>query len=107
MAFRPDREVTLQVEAPPTTATRSEGITWTTLGTPWAEKTDARESRRGEYQAAGRFTDVAFTLFKIRWNTAYLPVQQVLCEGITYKVIGVPCEIGRHQYLEILGEKTQ
>jgi SPP1 family predicted phage head-tail adaptor len=74
--------------------------TWTTLATVWAEKIPVRGSER--YAAMQTVAEVD-TRFKIRYRTDVSPLDRVVCNGITYDVLGV-LEIGRREGWEILAK---
>jgi SPP1 family predicted phage head-tail adaptor len=74
--------------------------TWTTLATVWAEKIPVRGSER--YASMQTVAEVE-ERFKIRYRKGLTPLDRVVCEGITYDVLGV-LEIGRREGWEILAK---
>ena len=70
-------------------------------------KADVRDSKRGEYLAAGEFIDIAFTTFTVRYNADLIRAERCECEGVRYQIVGMPSEVGRRQFLEFLAEKKQ
>lgn len=105
--FRADRRLQLLSRTPDSNPVQANGVAWTTIATVWGSKEDTRASRRGEYLAGDQFRDIAYTLFTVRYNATYQAVERVVCDGITYQVIGYPIEIGRHRFLEIMAVKSQ
>lgn len=74
--------------------------TWTTLATVWAEKIPVRGAER--YASMQTVAEVE-ERFKIRYRKGLTPLDRVVCDGITYDVLGV-LEIGRREGWEILAK---
>lgn len=77
---------------------------WVDHGDPvWASRRDVSDRERA---LAGQTAAVLVTRFAVRWSsfTAGLtPVDQVLCEGRLFDIVGIK-EIGRRQFLEITAQ---
>jgi len=76
--------------------------TWADHGSPvWAEKKDLSDTERWR---AGEVAATVTTRFVVRWSTftsALTPKDRLVCEGVTYSIVGIKEGMGRRQWLEI------
>jgi SPP1 family predicted phage head-tail adaptor len=106
-AFLMDRRLTFLVKSPDSNKVGATLDQFIELSTVWAKKEDVKDSKRGQYLAAGEFVNMTFTIFTVRFNVDLIKAERCQCEGVEYQIVGIPSEIGRRQYLEIIAEKKQ
>ncbi len=75
-------------------------------GTPvWAKKTEISD---GERWRAGTVEASLTTRFVIRWSSFTADItakDRLVCEGVTYNIVGIKEAEGRRQWLEITGAR--
>ncbi len=103
IAGRLDRKITIEY---PTTTTNDYGeeeTEWLELATVWAEV--RRQSAR-EMWAAGKVAETE-AMFRIRYRTGIDETCRIYFDETTYKITGVPREIGRKDGLEITAKAIE
>jgi len=77
--------------------TGEEAVTYVTYATVWASK---RDIRGREFFAAQQINAETTTIWQIRYLSDVVYTDRLVCEGVTYNIIGI-AEIGRRVGLEI------
>lgn len=83
-------------------------ITWVTLATAWAEVQDVLPSR-SEAVKNGLATATSQTRVRIRWRQDIDQTMRMTINRPTptvYQIVSGPAEIGRHEWLEFIVEKS-
>lgn len=85
----------------------TEVISWLPKATVWAEVLDVLPTRQ---QAEQMRNDVQVSVRRTRVRMRYRPdidaSMRCVIGGIVYQIVGGPAEIGRHEWLELLIERT-
>lgn len=77
--------------------TGEEVVSYSTYATVWASKRDVRGR---EFFAAQQVNAELTTIWQMRHRSDVVHTDRIVCEGVTYNIIGI-AEIGRRVGLEI------
>ena len=82
-------------------------VTWVPVATVWAEVFDVLPARaQAEQVRSGVQVATLRSRLRMRYRTDIDASMRVLIGGEVYQIVGGPAEIGRHEYMELLIEKT-
>lgn len=95
-----DRRIQIQARDTALASDGSPTISWSTLKHTWAKKKDVPPGRRGEVFASEQHSDTLYTEWTVRWFDGATGAERIIDDSnAVYNAIGVPRELGRHEYL--------
>ena len=81
--------------------------TWTITATIWANVQDVLPSRSEAVTSQVLSQAKNQTRIRFRYRSDVTSASRIVMRGITdkvYNIVGGPSEIGRHEYMEVIGE---
>lgn len=85
----------------------SEIASWLPKATVWAEVMDVLPTRQqAEQMRNNTQVSVRRSRVRMRYRTDIDASMRCLIGGVVHQIVGGPAEIGRHEYLELLIERT-
>lgn len=85
----------------------TETITWLPKATVWAEKMDVLPTRQqAEQMRNNTQVSVRRTRLRMRYRPDIDASMRCVIGGVVHQIVGGPAEIGRHEYMELLIERT-
>lgn len=98
-----DRRITLRSKSTTKNGFGEDVVTWTDIATVWAQWIPNGGSERW---ASQRVVDTADGAFEIRYRYGIDALDEVLFDGVQYRVLGQPAEIGRRVGLLIQAQRV-
>lgn len=99
-AGKRDRPLTIRRNTPTTDDFGGEVDAWSDLAEVWASKEDVSDGERARAQQVGASITTRFQIPALEGGDRPSVKDHVVCEGLTYQVVGVK-EIGRRAGWEI------
>lgn len=85
----------------------TETITWLPKATVWAEVMDVLPTRQqAEQMRNNTQVSVRRTRVRMRYRSDIDASMRCIIGGVVHQIVGGPAEIGRHEWMELLIERT-